>query len=88
MPRVQAFEIDGLDLWFPSNDHEPSHFHAKRSGEWEVRVHFLMNDREMIEVKWLKSSKMRVSKQDKQEIIELVNAHRHQLLQEWERIHP
>lgn len=41
MARVRAFEIDGLVLWFFSYDHDPPHFHAKRAGEWEVRVYFL-----------------------------------------------
>jgi hypothetical protein len=88
MPTVRAFAVDGLKLWFPSNDHEPPHFHAKRSGEWEVRVHFLSNEQEMFELKWRKTSKATVSRRDKEQIIEMVNAHRVELLQQWEEIHP
>lgn len=29
----------------------PPHFHAERTGEWEVRVFFMMAESEMIEVK-------------------------------------
>ncbi len=54
MATVEAFQIEGLKLWFWSNDHEPPLFHAKRAGEWEVKVHFLLEPAEMIEVDWAK----------------------------------
>jgi hypothetical protein len=41
MAVIKAFSIAGMKLWFYSNDHEPPHFHAKRNGEWEMRVKFL-----------------------------------------------
>ncbi len=52
MATVRAFQIGGLKMWFWSNDHEPPHFHAKRRGEWEVRVSFMLDPDEMIEVEW------------------------------------
>lgn len=52
MATVRAFQIEGLKVWFWSHDHEPPHFHAKRAGEWEVRVHFLTQRSEMIEYVW------------------------------------
>ena len=42
MARVEAFTLEGLELWFNSSDHEPPHIHVKRRGEWEIRVFFLM----------------------------------------------
>ncbi len=51
MAGVAAFEIDGITLWFWSDDHEPPQFHAKRNGEWEVKVHFMRAPNEMIKVK-------------------------------------
>ena len=39
MPPVDAISIPGLDLVFLSDDHWPPHFHAKRRGEWEIRVY-------------------------------------------------
>jgi len=39
--NVSAFEISGLKSWFWSNDHEPPHFHVKKTGEWEIKVSFL-----------------------------------------------
>ena len=50
MATVTAFQIDGLKIWFWSNDHEPPHFHVKRRGEWEVKVFFLLSPNDMIEV--------------------------------------
>ena len=52
MATVQAFQVSGLKMWFWSNDHEPPHFHAKRSGEWEVKVSFMLEPDNMIEIKW------------------------------------
>lgn len=40
MPKLVCFEIPGLSCWFWSNDHDPPHFHAKKEGEWEIRVKF------------------------------------------------
>src|ERR1017187_7070431 len=40
--RVEAFALDGLELWFNSSDHLPEHVHVKRRGQWEIRVYFLL----------------------------------------------
>jgi len=54
---VDAFEIDGLDLWFNSSDHLPPHFHARKPGEWEVRVYILVTTAEELaySFKWPKT---------------------------------
>ena len=41
MGQVDAFEIQGLKLWFNSSDHTPPHLHVSRRGKWEVRVMIL-----------------------------------------------
>jgi hypothetical protein len=41
MGKVEAILIAGLDLWFNSSDHVPPHFHARKPGQWEVRVDIL-----------------------------------------------
>jgi hypothetical protein len=38
VPRLDAFSVAGLELFFNSLDHLPPHFHARRPGEWEIRV--------------------------------------------------
>lgn len=88
MAVIKAFSIAGMKLWFYSSDHEPPHFHAKRNGEWEVRVKFLENDEEMLELVWRKTAKASVSAQDKKLLQEMVNEHRLALLREWENLHP
>ena len=30
-----------MELWFNSSDHLPPHFHARKPGDWEIRVYFL-----------------------------------------------
>ena len=84
MATLRSFSIAGLKLWFYSNDHEPPHFHAKRKGEWELRLKFLETGEAMFELKWRKSPKTAVSAQDKKKLIEMVEKHRFEILQEWE----
>jgi hypothetical protein len=79
---VTAFKIPGLKIWFYSNDHEPPHFHVKRRGEWEVKVHFLHAPEEMIETVFGKPSSSLVKK-----ITRLSEEHRLELLEEWHGIH-
>jgi hypothetical protein len=81
---VRAFQVPGLKLWFYSNDHEPPHFHAKRTGEWEVKVHFLEEFDRMIEVKW---SASRLPSKVLKNLAELAEEHRIELLAEWEAVH-
>jgi hypothetical protein len=84
MATVRAFSVPGLKLWFYSNDHEPPHFHAKRTGEWEVKIHFLEDVDGMIEVKWqLSPPPAKVLKN----LAALAEEHREALLAEWEAVH-
>lgn len=84
MATLKSFSRPGLKLWFYSNDHEPPHFHAKRKEEWELRVKFLETGEGMFEMKWRKSGKTTVSAQDKKMLIEMIEKHRLEILQEWE----
>jgi uncharacterized protein DUF4160 len=80
MPKLDAFRIPGLDLWFNSADHKPPHFHAERSGAWEVRIYFLRYPREMVETKWGKPKKGELK-----QLLMLAEVHRAELFAEWER---
>jgi hypothetical protein len=84
MSEVKAFSIAGLKLWFPSNDHEPPHFHAKRRGEWIFKVHFLQPPGEMLELVWT-AKKKQMSKADRGMLESKVEKHRLDLLREWEQ---
>jgi len=86
MTNLKCFAIAGLKLWFWPDDHEPPHFHAKRNGEWEYKINFLEDDAMMFEEYWT-NKKAGMSRQDKEQIIGMVNAHRLAILQEWEKIH-
>jgi hypothetical protein len=81
MAKVAAFEIPGLSIWFWSNDHEPPHFHVKRRGEWEVKVSFLLDGNNMIEVVNGKPGSKTLK-----DIIKLTESHRVELLQQWQEI--
>jgi hypothetical protein len=82
MATVHAFEVDGLKLWFWSDDHEPPHFHAKKTGEWEIKIKFLLRPSKMAEVKW---AKKRVSAKLLKNLCKLAAENRAILLREWEQ---
>ena len=81
MATVTAFQISGLKIWFWSNDHEPPHFHVKRRGEWEVKVCFLLDGNDMIEVINGKPAGKMIK-----QIIALAESHRLELLEQWQTL--
>ncbi len=86
MAKVQSFKIDGLDLFFNSNDHRPEHFHARKSGAWEIRVFFMLCSQEkdlVIDPKY--PPKPQISSKEKNKILKLVLENRSKLLIEWEQ---
>jgi Domain of unknown function (DUF4160) len=88
MSKLKCFAIAGMKLWFWSDDHNPPHFHAKRNGEWEIRVLFLRDEANMIEEKWTKTKKSTISRRDRDQIANKVLTHREDILREWEAHHP
>jgi len=87
MAKLECFTIPGIELWFFSHDHLPPHFHAKRRGQWEVRVFFLEGSNKMFEVVWLRGRE--VPRADIRLLEENVTAKRAEILEEWERkVHP
>lgn len=88
MAKLQCIAIDGMKMWFPSNDHEPPHFHVKRAGAWEYRIFFLEDESVMFEPKWTKTNKTVMSRQDREQIAGLVDAHRDTIFAEWELVNP
>jgi hypothetical protein len=84
--KVTAFTIEGLDLWFNSNDHLPPHFHAGKSGCWEVRV-FIVEEKDgepTFEKNWPRDGSG-PARQDRDAILKATKQHRVALLEEWER---
>jgi hypothetical protein len=80
---VDCIALDGLELWFNSNDHGPPHFHALRLGEFELRIFFLACTDEHLEYE-LKRGKKPASRMRKQ-LRDLVVENREKLLHEWDR---
>lgn len=83
MVTVSAFQIEGLKLWFWSNDHEPPHFHVKKAGEWEVKISFMLDQSEMVEVEW---SKKHLSQKVLKQVTKLAEEHRVALLEQWQNL--
>ncbi len=80
MSKVESFEIVGLVCWFWSSDHDPPHFHAKKRGEWEIKVKFAEGEKEMFEHEWGDTPSGKVLR----ELKKAVEKHRAALLAEWE----
>jgi Domain of unknown function (DUF4160) len=84
MAKIECFAVAGIETWFFSNGHLPPHFHAKRKGQWEIRVHFLESSAsEMFHVVWRKGEE--IPRIDTKLLEEKVAAHRAEILEEWER---
>lgn len=81
--RVDAFAIDGLDLWFYSSDHLPAHMHVSRTGEWEIRVYLLECAEGHLEYDRLWGGEP--SGRQRRMILDAVLQYRVALLAEWER---
>lgn len=80
MGKVDCFSLSGLYIWFNSNDHLPPHFHAEKVKSWEVRVFFLRDPDEMIEVAWGRKGP---TSAERKRIVKAAEEHRAQLLDEW-----
>jgi hypothetical protein len=82
VPRVACFTVAGLDLWFNSDDHLPPHFHAEKPGDWEVKVHFMRERSSMWEVVY--NRPRHPTKGELKNLLKQAEAHRADLLREWE----
>ena len=83
--KVDAFKTAGLALWFNSSYHLEPHFHAKKAGEWEIRVYFLecTKGNMVFTMKWPKTG-AGPNGSERRVLVQEVIAHRVALLVEWE----
>ena len=82
MAKLKCIAVDGVRLWFWSDDHNPPHFHAKRAGEWELKVKFMESSTaEMFEL--VKGNKVPTAYTKLLE--KLVTENRLSILDEWEK---
>jgi hypothetical protein len=88
MGIVKAFKLPGIDMWFPSGDHQPPHFHARRPGHWEARVYFLNSEDAMIEI--VRPIDASIHGKDRKMLHDAVtrDKNRDLLLKEWEAFQP
>lgn len=86
MGKVQCFKIDGLYLFFNSHDHRPPHFHARKSGAWEIRVNILLCSKENGLISTAKyPPNPQISSKDEKQILKFVLENKSKLLIEWEQ---
>jgi hypothetical protein len=86
LSKVETFALDGLDLFFNSNDHLPQHFHVRKPGQWEIRVFFRRCSQQKgldFVIKW--SANSGPSSKEKHKILKLVLENRSALLMEWQK---
>jgi len=80
MPKVKAFQVAGVEMWFWSHDHDPPHFHAKRAGDWEIKVGILDGKIEIV-----RPPDARIKNAARKAILNGVERHRAELLKECEQ---
>jgi len=82
MGKVGSIAIPGIECFFYSAEpgHRP-HFHAKRAGEWEIRV-FFMEEPPEYEVKF---AIRRIPGNKRRRLLDLAAEHRRALFEEWSR---
>lgn len=76
--------VTGIELWFNSNDHLPPHFHAERLGDWQIKVHFMRVQSEMVEVVYTARPR-HPTKGELKELLLQAETHRVALLKEFDR---
>ncbi len=78
------YQIDGLEIKFYPNDHDPEHFHVLKKGEWEIKVFFRLCDEINLvyELKW-KLKSLGPSSNDKKRICNYVEKCKDHLEREW-----
>ena len=88
MGKVESIYVNGLDLWFYSNDSppHPPHFHARRPGEWEIKVYFLLCTPDHLEydMKW-PLQRREIPRNYRRELLRVIVDKRVELLVEYER---
>lgn len=91
MGKVECFEIAGLDMRFPANDHLPYHFHVTRPGEWMIRVVILRCSRRhglYFTTVWARGGRG-PTPAELDALLENVVRHKRRLLREWqEKVRP
>lgn len=84
MGHVEAFSLQGCRCWIYTGDHDAPHFHAGVPDEWEIRVYFLTDPVEYD----VKFRIRRIPSRMVNQLLELAEAHRAELLDQWSRSNP
>ena len=82
MAKVDAFDCPGIELIFHTrNEHPPPHFHAIKSGKWNIRVNFMRCHEKHLDfnVKYAIDG-LGPSRREQRKLLELILANRDALL--------
>ena len=79
------FPIDGYQIFWYSNDHDPPHFNIEKKGHWAIRVKFtLSNDKNLeFDIVWQNQTRGPSSKEQRL-FRKYIKKHKEHLLKEWE----
>ena len=86
MTRVRAIDMEGIECFFPSNDHLSPHFHAK-CGDWEIRVFVLTTTARSLDYSLKRGKARDIPRRGRGELARAVSENKEALLLEWEAIH-
>jgi len=88
MAKVEAFEFPGIELLFHTRDeHPPPHFHAIKTGKWNIRVNFMLchGGHFDFSVKYAIDG-VGPSHREQRKLLELILANRDVLLAQWDAV--
>lgn len=82
--KIEEFNLEGLEAFFRSSDHDPAHFHVKKKGAWEIRVYILTPKEEGLHYSFKFQKKGSPSSKEEKAILNFVIKHREKLLLDWQ----
>jgi len=85
MPSVNCFKLDGLRCIIHTRDHQPPHFHAIRTGEWEIVIFILTTTFSELDYRIVWSLKLKkIPAHYSNVLIGVVVKNRIELMKEWQ----
>jgi hypothetical protein len=80
-----ANQLNGYDIYWYSNDHDPPHFNIEKRGHWGIQVYFLLSCESFLDyvIVW-QNQKKGPSGKELQLFCDYITEHKEHLLLEWE----
>jgi len=79
------YQLEGYEIFWYSNDHDPPHFNIEKRGHWGIKIKFTLSTDKHLEFEMVWQNQNRgPSSKEKKLFGEYIKQHQAHLLQEWE----